>query len=115
MEIYLNGEPCQIADDINAAQLIEELALAVEVDFDPNLAALGPMTTPYIARWRRFTSPAFRAQPPRTDLIGRRVSGIVNPAARLGTQTVRDDCLTNAQGSVGAGEGNRTLVISLGS
>ena len=28
MEIYLNGEPCQIADDINAAQLIEELALA---------------------------------------------------------------------------------------
>ncbi len=28
MEIYLNGEPRQVADGINAAQLIEELALA---------------------------------------------------------------------------------------
>lgn len=28
MEIYLNGEPRQVADGINAAQLIEDLALA---------------------------------------------------------------------------------------
>ena len=43
MEIYLNGEPCQIADDINAAQLIEELALAgrrVAVEVNRDLARL---------------------------------------------------------------------------